>query len=144
MSIEITPFLSLNGKAKNAINFYEKYLQAKVLFIKNYQEFKEMDATFNYSEGEEEYISHSVLEIGKSTLMIADEIMSKSKKEIVGTNFSLCVQSSNQQEIENIYNALIENENVEVIVPLAPNVFGYVYGIVEDPFGVTIQLLNEK
>ena len=93
MSIQLTPFLSLSGKAKEAIRFYEKHLGAKVLFMKDYKGLKEMDPTFEYIDSQAEYIAHSVLKIGDSILMAGDEIMSDDKNEIIGTNFSFCIQS---------------------------------------------------
>ena len=36
MTVQLTTFLSMNGRAKEAISFYQEYLKAKVLFIKNY------------------------------------------------------------------------------------------------------------
>ena len=144
MSIQLTPFLSLSGKAKEAIRFYEKHLGAKVLFMKDYKGLKEMDPTFEYIDSQAEYIAHSVLKIGSSILMAGDEIMSDDKNEIIGTNFSFCIQSNEKEEIENMYNSLVADENVKIIVPLAPNIFSHVYGIVKDPFGIVIQLVAEK
>ena len=91
MTVQLTTFLAMNGRAKEAISFYQEYLEAKVLFIKNYVELKEMDPTFEFIEAKANYIAHSVLEIGGGMLMVADEIMSANKKEIIGTNFSLCI-----------------------------------------------------
>ena len=52
MTVQLTTFLSMNGRAKEAISFYQEYLEAKVLFIKNYVELKEMDPTFEFIEAE--------------------------------------------------------------------------------------------
>ena len=144
MSIELSPFLSLNGKAKEAIEFYKKHLGAEVLFVVNYKGLKKMDPKFEYIDSEEEYIAHSVLKIGGSILMIADEIMSDNKDEVIGTNFSLCIQATEKKEVEKIYNSLLTDENVKVIMPLEPNIFSHAYCIVKDPFGVVLQILNEK
>lgn len=144
MSIQLTAFLSLNGKAKKAIEFYQKHLGAEVLFIINYKGLKEMDPAFEYIDSEKEYIAHSVLKIGEGTLMIADEIMSDNKNEVIGTNFSLCIQTSEKKEAEKMYESLISDKEVKIITPLAENIFSHVYCIVRDPFGIVIQILNEK
>lgn len=143
MTVQLTTFLSMNGRAKEAISFYQEYLEAKVLFIKNYVKLKEMDPTFEFIEAEANYIAHSVLEIGGGMLMVADEIMSANKKEIIGTNFSLCITGEVEQ-IKKMYAKLNTHPNVKIVIPLEPNIFGNAYGIVEDPFGITIQLVNEK
>jgi PhnB protein len=43
-------------------------------------------------------------------------------------------------EIQQFYNSLITDERVRIIVPLASNIFSKAYGIIEDPFGIQIQL----
>lgn len=143
MTIQLTTFLSMNGRAAEAISFYEDYLGAKVLFMKNYVELKAMDPTFNYLEEEANYIAHSVLEIDGGMLMVADEIMSENKEEVIGTNFSICI-TGDVNEIKIMYAKLLEHSDVKIVIPLEPNIFGHAYGIIEDPFGITIQLVNEK
>lgn len=140
MNFEVIPFLSLNGRAAEAIAFYEKYLGAKVLFKKNYKEMKEMDPHFHYEDGQEEYITHSVLEIGTDKLMIAEEEMDTSQPWQSGNDFSLCIQSKDRNVIHQLYESLVQHDEVTVLTPLAKNAFSPGYAIVRDPFGVVIQL----
>lgn len=140
MNFEVIPFLSLKGKAADAIAFYEKYLGAKVLFKKNYKEMKEMNPHFHYEAGQDEYITHSVLEIGTDKLMIAEEEMDPSKPWQLGNSFSLCIQSKDRQVIRHLYESLVQHEKVTVLTPLAQNSFSPGYAIIRDPFGVVIQL----
>ncbi len=140
MSFEVIPFLSLNGEGSEAIGFYEKYLGANVLFKKTYKEMKEMDPNFHYKEGQEEYFTHSVLEIGENKVMIAEEGMDHSRPWQLGNSFSLCIQSKDKKVIGELYDSLIQHEKVTVLVPFKANVFSPVYGIVRDPFGIVIQL----
>ena len=140
MNYEVIPFLSLNGNAAAAISFYEKYLDAKVLFKKNYKEMKEMDPRFIYEEGQDEYITHSVLEIGASKVMIAEEEMDKSRPWQLGNSFSLCIQSKDKNEMNTFYESLVQHEKVTVLIPFEKNAFSPGYAIIRDPFGVVIQL----
>ncbi|MBM7588134.1 PhnB protein [Bacillus pakistanensis] len=140
MNMEVIPFLSMNGHAAAAITFYEKYLGAKVLFKKNYKEMKEMNPHFQYKEGQEEYITHSVLEIGVNKLMIAEEEMDHSKPWQLGNSSSLCIQSKDKNSIHKLYESLVQHEKVTVLVPFERNSFSPGYGIIRDPFGVVIQL----
>ena len=140
MSFEVVTFLSMNGKAAEAIEFYCKHLNAKVVFKVTYEEMKKMDADMEVKEGKENWISHSVLLVGIHKIMIAEESMLPNENFKIGNNTSLCVQSANQAEIEGIYRSLIQDSGTQVITPLDKNVFSEAYGIVKDPFGVIIQL----
>lgn len=140
MNFEVIPFLSLNGEAAPAIAFYEKYLGAKVLFKKNYKEMKEMSPDFSYEEGKDEYIAHSVLEIGANKLMIAEEEMDSSRPWQLGNSSSLCIQSKDKDAITNLYESLIQHEKVTVVVPFTEISFSPGYATVRDPYGIIIQL----
>ncbi|MBW8351276.1 VOC family protein [Bacillus sp. IITD106] len=140
MNFEVIPFLSLNGTAAKAIAFYEKHLSAKVLFKKTYKEMKEMNPNFHYEEGQDEYITHSVLEIGANKLMIAEEAMDSSRPWQLGNSSSLCIQSKDKNIINKLYQSLVEHNEVTVLVPLKENAFSPGYAIIRDPFGIVIQL----
>ncbi|MDN4617277.1 VOC family protein [Paenibacillus sp. PsM32] len=143
-NLTVSTFLSLHGQAKEAISFYQTHLQAQLVFCITNQEITEkLDPTYTYPASEKDWIAHSVLTIGNSELMIADELMSDAPNLVKGTNFSLCITSS-QAEITTLYNLLLEHNQTRVIVPLAPNLFSKAYAIVEDPYGVVIQLVTEK
>ncbi len=140
MNVEVIPFLSLNGNAAEAITFYEKYLGAKVLFKKNYKDMKEMNPRFSYEEGQDEYITHSVLEIGANKLMMAEEEMDTSRPWQLGNSSSLCIQSKNKNVIQNLYESLVQHEKVTVLTSFKENVFSPGYAIIRDPYGIVIQL----
>jgi len=140
MNFEVIPFLSLNGEAAPAIDFYEKYLDARVLFKKNYREMKEMSPEFEYEEGQDEYITHSVLEIGVNKVMIAEEEMDSSRPWQLGNNSSLCIQSNDKEVITELYKSCVNHEKVKVIVPFTENAFSPGYAIIRDPYGIVLQL----
>ncbi|WP_408010065.1 VOC family protein [Pseudalkalibacillus sp. A8] len=140
MNFEVIPFLSLNGKGATAIEFYEQNLGAKVLFKKTYKEMKEMDQQFSYEEGQDDYITHSVLQVGQDKIMIAEEAMDPTRPWQLGNSSSLCIQSTDFSMIKSIYQKLIQHHDVEILTPFAQNSFSTGYGIVRDPFGIVIQL----
>lgn len=144
MTLEIAVFLSMNGKAKEAIDFYTNHLNAKQLMIVTYEDMAKIDHTFEITSENKNHISHSVLQIGKTKLMIAEDTMNPSENYKIGNNTSLCRQSANLEEIQSFYNHLICDEKVEIIAPLEKNVFSDAYGIIEDPFGVCIQLMYDQ
>lgn len=73
MTLEIAVFLSMNGKAKEAIAFYKQHLQAEELLLVTYADMAKRDPSMELTEENKEFISHSVLQIGKTKVMIAEE-----------------------------------------------------------------------
>jgi PhnB protein len=144
MTLEIAIFLSMNGKAKEAIDFYIRNLSAKKLMIVTYEDMAKRDNSFEITSENKNHISHSVLQIGKTKLMIAEDTMNPKESYNIGNNTSLCIQSGNLEEIQRFYNNLISDERVKIITPLGKNVFSEAYGIIEDPFGIQIQLMYDE
>lgn len=138
-SLEAIPFLSLNGRAAEAIEFYQRTLEAEVLLKVSYAEMQKMDPDFRYEAGQEDHITHSVLRIGSTKLMIAEEQMDPTRPWSAGNDFSLCLQSQVHDEIVRCYERLTEDERTTVLAPLAANSFSSGYGAVRDPFGVVFQ-----
>ena len=144
MTLEIAIFLSMNGQAKEAINFYTRHLEAKKLMIVTYEELAKRDSSFKITSENKDHIAHSVLQIGNTKLMIAEDTMKPNERYNVGNNMSLCIQSANLEEIQRFYNNLISNKHVKIISPLEKNIFSEAYGIIEDPYGIQIQLMYDK
>ncbi|MBU3145801.1 VOC family protein [Clostridium sp. CF012] len=143
-TLEIAIFLSINGKAQEAINFYKKHFNAEELLLVTYQDMGKRDNTIQITDENKNYISHSILAIGKTKIMIAENTMDSNEKYKVGNNTSLCIQSADLNEIEHFYNSLITDNRIRIIVPLSNNVFSKAYGIIEDPFGIQIQLMFDN
>ncbi|ALA40790.1 MULTISPECIES: VOC family protein [Paenibacillus] len=143
-TLEVAIFLSMNGKAKEAIHFYKKHFSAEELFLVTYQDMAQRDSSIQLTDENKNYISHSVLSIGKTKVMIAEDTMNPSEEYTVGNNTSLCIQSADLEEIKRFYDSLITDDRVKIIVPLSNNVFSQAYGIIEDPFGIQIQLMFDN
>jgi len=142
-TLEVAIFLSMNGRAKEAVDFYKKHFNAEELLLVTYEDMAKRDSSFQLTDENKHYISHSVLSIGKTKVMLAEDTMDVKEKYAVGNNFSLCIQSADLEEIEQFYKSLITDDRVRVIVPLSNNVFSKAYGIIEDPFGIQIQLMYD-
>jgi len=143
MTLEVAVFLSMNGNASEAIRFYKEHFAAEEQLLVTYSDMAKRDPSLVLNEENKDYISHSVLQIGKSKLMIAEETMNPDEIYRVGNNTSLCIQSANLTEIQGFYKSLTSDKRVQIIVPLAKNVFSEAYGIVQDPYGIQIQLMHD-
>ncbi|WP_099192394.1 VOC family protein [Tepidibacter mesophilus] len=140
-TLEAVTFLSMNGNTRETIEFYKTHFGAEVEMLVTYEDIGKMDPTILITEGNKNLISHSVLKIGCTKIMLAENTMDPKEKYNRGNNFSICIQSADLEEIKGFYNSLISDENVKIIIPLAENIFSKAYGIIEDPFNVQIQLM---
>lgn len=143
-TLEVAIFLSMKGRAKEAIEFYKKHFNAEELLRVTYQQLAERDSSIQLTDENKDYITHSVLLIGKTKIMIAEDTMNTNENYTVGNNTSLCIQSADLEEIEHFYSSLITDDRVKIITPLSSNVFSKAYGIIEDPFGIQIQLMFDE
>lgn len=143
-TLEVAIFLSMNGQAREAIHFYKQHLNAKELLVVTYQDMAKRDSSITLTEDNKNQITHSVLSIGRTKLMIAEDTMNPGDAYTVGNNTSLCIQSADLEEVERFYASLITDERVRIIVPLSSNIFSKAYGIIEDPFGIYIQLMFDS
>ncbi|KKO55388.1 VOC family protein [Paenibacillus sp. DMB20] len=140
-TLEVAIFLSMNGKAKEAVDFYKKHFNAEESLLVTYEDMAKRDSSLQLTDENKNYISHSVLSIGKTKVMLAEDTMDVKEKYAVGNNTSLCIQSADLEEIEHFYKSLTTDDRVRIIVPLSANVFSKAYGIIEDPFGIQIQFM---
>lgn len=143
-TLEVAIFLSMNGQAREAIHFYKQHLNAKELLVVTYQDMAKRDSSITLTEDNKNQITHSVLSIGRTKIMIAEDTMNPWDAYTVGNNTSLCIQSADLEEVERFYASLITDERVRIIVPLSSNIFSKAYGIIEDPFGIHIQLMFDS
>lgn len=142
-TLEIAIFLSMNGRAKEAMNFYKRHFNAEEILLVTYEDMAKRDSSLQLTDENKHYISHSVLSIGKTKVMLAEDTMDAKEKYTAGNNFSLCIRSADLEEIEHFYKSLTTDDRVRIIVPLSSNVFSKAYGIIEDPFGIQIQLMYD-
>jgi PhnB protein len=139
MSFKATPFILLDGQAREAIRFYEAVLDARVVLIKTYGEAPEAEAQALPADARER-ITHSVLVFGGAELYVADCLPGEPAH--AGPRVQICVTAPNVTASTRIFDAL--KEGGEVVAPLAPVYFSPAYGIVRDRYGVTFQIFTER
>lgn len=138
MTLRLTPYLMMNGNAKEAIEFYEKALDAKVLFSQTFGEMPE-NPEFPLPESAKGLISHAMLKVGENDLMFSDIFPGQPHQ--TGSQVTICISSNDPSKSKQIYEALLDGGQVNM--PLQETFFSPLYGIVTDKFGVTFQLYTE-
>jgi PhnB protein len=138
MTLRLTPYLMMNGNAKEAIKFYEKALDAKLLF---YQTFGEMPENPEHPLPEEakELVSHAMIKVGETDLMFSDTFPGQNTQS--GDQVTICITSDDIEKSKQIFESLKQEGQVKM--PLQETFFSPAYGIVTDKFGVTFQIFTE-
>lgn len=138
MSVRLIPYLVLNGNANEAIQFYEAALGATVMFKQTFGEMPE-NPQFQMPEEVKGYISHAMLKIGESDLMLSDTFPDSPHQ--IGNQVTICISTDNAETSQKFYDALQQGGNVGM--PLQETFFSPAYGNVTDKFGVYFQIFTE-
>jgi PhnB protein len=146
MTLRLTPCIVMNGNAKEAVHFYKKVLDAKVLSIKTYGEMP-----VPCPEALKERIANAILQIGESELLLFDapnihipdgktkqvHTMKHNDNTVVTINISI----NNMGRTKQIFEIL--QQGGKVIAPLEEVPFSPAFGTVTDKFGVTFILVTQ-
>ena len=124
----VTPYLFLDGRCEEAIEFYKKNLGAQVGMM---MRFKEAPADQKCSPGSENKIMHACITINGAPVMLSDG-MAKNAPEFKG--FSLSLDAKEASDGKRMFDALAQGGQVQV--PLAETFFAKSFGMVADKFGV--------
>jgi PhnB protein len=132
--MQVQPYLTFNGRAEEAIEFYRTALGAEVLMLMRFK-----DAPMAPGEGcaggpapDGEKIMHCALRIGETTVMASDG-MSGGEPSFQG--FSLALSPKDVAEAEKLFGALADGGQAQM--PLAETFFASRFGMVADRFGVS-------
>ncbi len=139
MSYQIVPYILMNGRAKEAIEYYQETLNAKVLFQQTFGEGPKDDAV-KMKEDELNLIAHSVLKIGENQFMIADIIPALPFQ--TGNQVSICITTSDIELAKQLYENL--KKDGKVLIEFNEIYFSPGYGMVTDKFGVTFQIYTNR
>ncbi|WP_035299715.1 VOC family protein [Brevibacillus thermoruber] len=138
MTLRLIPYLVMDGNAKEAIQFYEKALDAKVLFYQTFGEMPE-NPEFPLPEEAKDRVSHALVRVGESDLMFSDTFPGQPHQS--GSQVTICISTNDKEKSKRIYEAL--KQGGQVNMPLQETFFSPAYGIVTDKFGVTFQINTE-
>lgn len=132
----VTPYLSFYGNGKEAAAFYETTFGLKNNGIMKYSD---SDGGFPYPPEAADYIMHCCLSDENFNIMLAD---SPTPGESGATNVALMIECESEEEVNRLYNALLEGG--KAVMELQDTFWGAKYAKVSDKFGYTWDLNFEK
>ena len=130
--MRVQPYLFIDGRCEEAINFYVKVLGAKVELLMRYKDSPEPPQPGMCPPNSEDKIMHAAFKIGETTVMASDG-RCQGKPSFQG--FSLSVNAANDAEAEKLFAALGEGGQVQM--PMSKTFFSSRFGMVADRFGAS-------
>ncbi|RNB92842.1 VOC family protein [Brevibacillus fluminis] len=151
MPQHLTPCIVMNGNAREAIHFYEKVLEAKVLHVQSYGEMP-----IPCPDSLKERVSNALLRIEESELMLFDApnqhsangvtVNDKEEAPVLDSTYQAVVALNilirDVEKTRRIFEAL--QDGGKVIAPLETVPFSPAFGTVTDKFGVTFILVTQQ
>ncbi|PKG24733.1 VOC family protein [Niallia nealsonii] len=138
MTVRLIPYLVMDGNAKEAIQFYEKALNAQVLFSQSFGEMPE-NPEFPLPEEAKERVSHATIKVGETELMLSDTFPGQPHQS--GNQVTICITTDDADKSKQMFDAL--QQEGQVGMPLQETFFSPAYGSVTDKFGVNFQVFTE-
>ncbi|WP_054636999.1 VOC family protein [Thalassobacillus sp. C254] len=138
MTMRLNPYLVMDGTGKEAIEFYEHALGAKVIGMQTFGEMPE-SPDFPLPEEAKNRIAHGLLKVGETDLMLSDTFPGQPHQ--TGNQVTICIILSDKERTNEVFEALSADGKVNM--PLQETFWSPAYGIVTDKFGVTFQITTE-
>jgi PhnB protein len=125
----IVPYLNFNGNAAEALVFYAKAFDGKIVFQQTFGESPMANDTPDDFKGK---VMHATFQAGDLTFMVSDCMPGQPVSG--GTNMSLSLNFKSVTDIDNTFAALSEGANI--IMSLQDTFWGAKFGMMTDQFGI--------
>ncbi|SFL54019.1 PhnB protein [Paenibacillus sp. 1_12] len=139
MTMRLVPYLVMDGNSKEAIQFYEQALDAKLLFMQTFEQMPE-NPDFPLSADLKDRVGHAMLKVGETDLMLSDTFPGQPHQ--TGDQVTICIVIKDKEKSKKIYEAL--KQDGQVIMELQETHFSPSYGSLKDKFGITFQIFTEE
>ncbi|MBO1583040.1 VOC family protein [Bacillus sp. XF8] len=135
MKQQITPYLTFNGNAREALEYYKSVFEGEIQGIQTFG-----DADFPTPPEVDNRIMHARFKKDGLFFMVSDAFLGQSVE--VGNHISLALELDSEDEIQKIYDTLIEKGTV--LMELQDTFLGAKFAKVKDCFGVIWDLNYTK
>jgi PhnB protein len=136
--MNVQPYMSFEGNAQEAIDFYKSAIGAQVKMVMHFKDAPpEMKAQM--SPGTMDKVMHACITIGDSDVFLTD---GRCGGKANFSGITLTLNATSDGEAEKLFAALGKGGQVEM--PMAETFFATRFGTVADKFGVHWMVLNPK
>lgn len=129
----INPWINFNGNAEEAFTFYKSVFGGELTKVMRFRDLASTE--FKPAEKEENKIMYIALPIGKSNMLIANDV-----PEIMGrvnedeNRSKISVSTETREEADRLFNGLSVGGTVEG--PMGEGPFGSYMGMLRDKYGI--------
>lgn len=123
----IVPYLNFNGNAGEALDFYTKAFDGKVVFQQKFGD-SPMDVPADFKDK----VMHATFQAGSLTIMASD--CGPNQSVSPGTNYALSLNFKSVDDIERTFAAL--SPGAQITMALEDTFWGARFGMLTDKFGI--------
>jgi len=127
MQSKLNPYISFNGNAKEAVEFYQHVFGGKLIM----STFKESGSPVAPADADK--IIHAMLTADNGMILMASDTPSGMRYE-PGSAISISLSGGNEQELQGYWDKL--SENAKISMPLGKAPWGDTFGMLTDKFGI--------
>ena len=132
--MQVTPYLMLDGRCDEALEFYKKAVGAEIGVVMRFSEAPEGAC----APGSGNKVMHSSFKVG-DTLLMATDGNNAGKPEFKG--ISLSINAKDEAEADRLFSALGDGGQVQMA--MEKTFFAKRFGMVADKFGVSWMIIAE-
>ena len=129
----INPHINFNGNAEEAFNFYKSVFGGEFVKV---MRFKDLASTeFPVAEKEENKIMHIALPIGKTNMLMANDVPEIMGRTNENENRSkIVISAESKEEADKLFNGLSAGGQIEM--PITDSPWGSYFGMFRDKYGI--------
>jgi PhnB protein len=129
----INPHINFNGNAEEAFNFYRSVFGGEFSKIMRFKDLASPE--FPIAESDENKIMHIALPIGKTSMLMANDVPEILGKTNENENRSkIVISAENKEEADRLFNGLSEGGTIEM--PIVDSPWGSYFGMFRDKYGI--------
>ena len=136
--MNVQPYLSFEGRAQEAMDFYKGAIGAKVDMVMHFKD-APAEVQAQMSPGSKDKIMHAAFHIGDTQVMASD---GRCTGKASFSGIALTLNAASNAEADKLFNALANGGQVQM--PMSETFFANRFGMVADKFGVGWMVLNPK
>jgi PhnB protein len=129
----INPHINFNGNAEEAFNFYKSVFGGEFAKVMRFKELASPE--FPVSEKEENKIMHIALPIGKSNVLMGNDVPEILGKTNEHENRSkIAISAESKEEADRLFHGLSAGGEIEM--PITDSPWGSYFGMFRDKYGI--------
>ena len=131
--VTINPHINFNGNAEKAFTFYKSVFGGEFAKIIRFKDLASPE--FPVAEKEKNKIMHIVLLIGKTSMLMANDVPEIMGKTNENENRSkIVISAESKEEADKLFNGLSAGGKIEM--PIADSPWGSYFGMFRDKYGI--------